>query len=136
MIVVFVRSQFKRYRHLGSNTQCSLLESLMHWNLSTLITRNIISCWGSIVWLTTKVFSDGHDGTEPCTDCLSKFRCFSFAVFYCHNRSVQSTSYTYSTSQHYPCSFIFMSCIYTMYGNNTAQLHIFAHNIIFIIITV
>ena len=98
MVFAFVRQQFKCYRRLWSNTQCCLLEFLVHWKWSTLIRRNFVSSWGNVVWLMTEVFSDGDDGTKSCADCLRKFCGLSLAASYRHHRSIQSTSYTRATS--------------------------------------
>ena len=89
--VCSLTSQLKHYSRLCSNMHCCPLQSLLQRNWLILIRRNIISCWRNIIRLMTEVFSDGHNWTESCTDCLCKFNGLSLAILDSQNGSFQPT---------------------------------------------
>jgi len=103
--------QFKCYRRLCSDMQRRLLQFLLHWNRFAMTWRDFVSCWGDVVWLTTKLFPDGHNRAESCTDCFSKFHGLSLAVCYRHHRSVQPKGNTQQWHAHTSliCTVIFIS---------------------------
>ena len=92
MVLVFMRSKFECYRSLCSYMQCCLLEYLWHWHHRTMIGRDFISSRDNIIWLMTVLFSNSHDRTKSCADCLSKLRSLSLAVFHRRHRSINSAS--------------------------------------------